>query len=687
MTYLKIALSLLFVSVLCTSGRAQSPLPQPLSEGERSSNSTHIYLLARPHGDSITLRWAPADYSTWTLLRQYGAILERKRIGTDRDFVPVGGERRIALSLEDIKAFADTTNVHVIAVAEALYGEATPGTNTGPLGTAKDIHEEQSQRLFLALINADLSAAAAEVLGWRFVDRAVDKGQTYDYRLRIPQPEAPLTTQLRTRSDANFYAGPVLGLTAREEEHKVVLRWPTTINDTSFFAYRLEVSEDGNRWNDLLTTPLVAEATDDFFEHSIKLEANYQARHYRLRGINSFAETGPPSAPVRAQGVDRTPPPKPPAIQGEDLRNGTNMLRWETRDPAPDLAGYRVLRGLSIRGKMAVVTPDVLPVSKQEWTDPAPFADRNNYYALEAIDTSGNVTRGPVNFVQRFDDTPPATPIGLTGRIDTMGRVYLMWEAGTESDLLGYRVYRSHAENREFLQITQEVQHRNFYFDSTTLETITEEILYRVVAVDKHYNPSPYSATLSLKRPDKIAPAAPSISGYSAQGESVVLHIRPSKSGDVVRQTVWRATAEGKAQPLAAIGAKDTVFVDTTTAVRTNYVYTIRAEDEVGLAGESNPLQLRSGMVSARTGVSNLARTQVPGTDKEVLRWVAPAVTVSGYQLYGGQQAGQLRPLRRLAAATTEWPLPQAAHYYALRVIYADGSRSALSEVLKPTGK
>lgn len=680
-----ILLTLLLLFVACIPqfcGMGAKVCAQNLSQPLAGKESSNLRILARPYGDSITLRWAPTNFPTWSQLRRHGVIVERRRIGGEKAFSSVPSERIIALSLADIMSFADTSNVHVVAVAEAMYGEATPGTNEGPLGRAKDINEEQTQRLFLALLNADLSAAAADVLGWRYVDRDVRPGFTYEYRLRVASPEPTYGDTLRVRSDGNFYAGPVVKVRGEAGDGKVHLHWPRTVNEVSFTAYRLEVSEDGNNWRYALDLPLLPEPTEDGFGYTIKEVPNGTPRHYRLRGINAFGETCPPSEVVVITARDQTAPPAPLSVNGDDLRDGRNRLRWTVPKEMPaDLAGYRVLRGLSLRGKLVPAHDDLLPPGTSNWVDPTPTPDRNNYYAIEAVDQAGNSSRSPVNFVQRWDDTPPAQPTGLTGRIDTTGRVFLLWDAGTEPDLLGYRVYRSHARDREFLQITNEVQHRNFFFDSTSLLVLNETVLYQIVAVDRHYNPSPYSVILELRRPDKVAPSAPSISSYAAGGNTVSLTIRPSNSGDVIRQTVWRDN-----QPIAAIGARDTSFIDTTVAVRSTYAYTVRAEDEVGLFGASHPLTVRTGIPTDRAGVIDLARTQVQseGKSKEVLRWSVPANSVTGFQVYQGPSAESLRPTRRLGSSLEEWPVPDPTQFYALRVIYGDGSRSPLSVITEP---
>ena len=56
--------------------------------------------------------------------------------------------------------------------------------------------------------------------------------------------------------------------------------------------------------------------------------------------------------------------------------------------------------------------------------------------------------------MQLYDETPPAVPVKLTGKIDSTGIVRLEWKANTKKDLGGYHVlfdlltfFRRKAEN------------------------------------------------------------------------------------------------------------------------------------------------------------------------------------------------------------------------------------------------
>ena len=82
----------------------------------------------------------------------------------------------------------------------------------------------------------------------------------------------------------------------------------------------------------------------------------------------------------------------------------------------------------------------------------------SNYFKIRAIGDN-NQTESFSILVQLYDETPPAVPVGLTGKIDSAGIVRLEWKANTEKDLGGYHVFKSTEKNSfsTFLWHTQNI--------------------------------------------------------------------------------------------------------------------------------------------------------------------------------------------------------------------------------------
>jgi hypothetical protein len=67
------------------------------------------------------------------------------------------------------------------------------------------------------------------------------------------------------------------------------------------------------------------------------------------------------------------------------------------------------------------------------------------YFALKSTDDAGNVSAisNIVRWDWVYDTSPPATPTGLTANVTMSGSVHLHWNANSEPDLGGYKIYRS----------------------------------------------------------------------------------------------------------------------------------------------------------------------------------------------------------------------------------------------------
>ncbi|MEM6876932.1 MAG: fibronectin type III domain-containing protein [Bacteroidota bacterium] len=663
-----------------------------------------IYLTARPHGDSVVLRWAPSSYIAWRKMQARGVVVQR-RIAGRGDFAPLHQERIRHYELAEFESFSDTDNPHVVAVAEALHGEAEISTNAeeGPMGQAKDRLTEQDQRYFLAVLNADLSVEAATALGWRLVDRNVQAGMIYEYRVILAPTEEVEAEELncdpiRVRSSDPYPFGPVYGLEIDEGDHQLRLRWPTGINSSRYIAYYLEISDDGTNFSREPQWPLVKVAESDYFFHELRLDENYQARYYRLRGINSFAEVSEPTEPISAQGVDKRAPSPVQAVSATDREDGSWLIEWTpAMEATPDLDGYVVTRGRSYTSEFEPIHERLIPAGTTRFVDETPLPYTPNYYQVHSVDTSGNISPGPIGLGYWNDTDPPAAPTGLSGKIDSLGNVFLIWEPGEEPDLHGYRVYVSHARDREFLQVSHDIVRQNYFFDSTRLEVLNETVYYRLVALDNNFNPSAYGEIVALQRPDKVPPTAAVFTDYSARGSQIALSWRPSSSPDLTEQSLWRQAGDSEWERVAEMGSSINSTVDSTTTPRTAYTYRIRSTDDAGLFVDSRPIQIRSGQASSRSEVISVwtclpaAGRQASAADPPcsndgdmpMLHWSIPTQASETIVYYAQGERG-MTPMRRLAAPQSSWTMlanQSPDDKWAVQVVYQDGSRSGIFEL------
>ena len=172
------------------------------------------------------------------------------------------------------------------------------------------------------------------------------------------------------------------------------------------------------------------------------------------------------------------------------------------------LTGYRVLRGEIDRASAEAAARDL---SQAKWTSPLSLlapAPENAYrdtlfefgktyvYVVRAVAVAGE---GPVEsddsepvVVTPKDTFPPATPLNVVAAVTTpvggSPAVDLSWSISLESDLAGYRVYRSDRQDGPGQLLTPELLPAPAYRDMSVEQG--HQYWYRVTAVDRAGNES-----------------------------------------------------------------------------------------------------------------------------------------------------------------------------------------------------
>ncbi len=191
--------------------------------------------------------------------------------------------------------------------------------------------------------------------------------------------------------------------------------------------------------------------------------------------------------------------------------------RMSGGDPLSAFAGYRIYRGELDPSSAEAASTDF---SKAKWKSPLALlasSEENNYhdtlfdfgktyayivrsavlvegYALESGDSIAAI-------VTPRDTFPPAAPQNLVagaiaGSLPSSVIVELSWSINLESDLAGYRVYRSEQQDTRGALITSEVLLAPAYRD-TPVEP-GHRYWYTVTAVDRAGNESEASASVTI---------------------------------------------------------------------------------------------------------------------------------------------------------------------------------------------
>lgn len=665
-----------------------------------------VQIIGQYQAGKVVLRWVPASPETWEELNEKGYVLERLQIpGTAAELAK---RRFTALTLQPIKPAPAAawekiteTNDHAAAAYMALYAERMPSLKPDLLSQIKSQADQRDNAYFVAMTAANLSAPTAELLGLRYEDENLPKGERYLYRI---YPAARLETAptlgdtamvLVTTDEAE---NPVpVGLGTTSDEKKVRLQWPYILNKANFFAYYVERADSPNGpFTRLTAAPLLRLVNDELGAEQDKqhfydsVGVNYRPFYYRLVGTTPYGTESRPSEVVMGMGRDMTPPTAPIILNAEPFEATKAKVTWKKPVRESDFRGFTVGRSPFAEGPFQPLHDKPLPPGATEFVDPNPVLGGTNFYAVTALDTAGNGSQSMSAYALFPDTFPPAAPVGLRGTVDTLGVVRLTWSPNREPDVQGYAIYWSNADDHSFIMINNGPVRDTMFTDTITLSTLTEEVFYRVAAIDNGFGFSELSGILKLKRPDRVPPSSGLISNYLASEKQVKISWVPSSSHDLASQELWRKQPGEDWKLLRKFARTDTTFTDENLRPGGEYEYALVAQDDDGLRSErSFPLGVRLPAASNLPGVDDLKLA----FDKEKktlnLSWKYADAGRYRFVIYRSTASvGGLMTYESVSGAlqfSDVW-LPETGEYgYAVRVVDEAGNESGLSKTAKTT--
>lgn len=590
-----------------------------------------IKVLSHVKDKQVLLRWAPADHTVWQLGNKYGYTVERFELNTNGALlwpVPVVLHSGIKPFSEETFEKLAAANDDASVLGELIYGHEEPVQKMGPAELLQK-QDDLNNRFGMALLVCDLSPGMARAAGLFLSDSTAKDGARYIYKISIangPQkikivPGIIVVDVVNTKP-----LQPFTDLVATFADRTVTLSWPLMLHRGIYSAYQVERYDEAQKQfksiTDLPYIPMNESASAEQASFVDSLASNTAQYQYRVRGITPFGETGPPSNIVMGTGKDNLSG-LVVITQAQSEKNKV-VIRWEFPPGFESkIGGFIVSQSVSADGPYQVVTRNALPPKTREFSDAAPV--RSNYYQVRAIDREGGeLSHSYPYFVHIEDNTPPAIPAGLAGKVDSTGLVTLTWKENTDTDLLGYRLFSADDNRQEFVEVTKQIVAKTTFHDTIAINVLNKNIFYKIVAVDLNYNTSEYSGSVKLSKPDKIKPATPVFTKTDWNKTEVVLSWINSSSQDIARHVLFRTDKEDSTRSQQLLtwpaGQPRMSYTDNTAAQGKKYRYTIQAYDSAGnfSAAISKEIVAESGL---RTAVTDLTATIDRGKKSITLRW------------------------------------------------------------------
>lgn len=668
-----------------------------IAQPEYDQKKPSVKAIARSFGDSILIRWAPDDPVLWQFGNKYGYRIVRTMVSDDNKLL-WGNQRTTIIvansvrpyPIQKIEPLAELDRYSAI-VGQAIHGEdfeVSASFEKNPAAVL-DRNKELQNRFSFALFSADQSVLAAKVHGLWYTDTEIDSKSTYLYSVfpLIPQGVFEFDTAFVVIAVKDTASLPVpYDLTASFGNKYVELSWNREYMQRYYTSYIVERSEDnGSTYKKTSESPFLNivenERESEYIYKVDSLPENNKLYLYRVRGISPFGEIGPPSEPVAGMGIS-DPGFLNPIITRNETRGPFAIIEWEIPDESLEhITGFEISKSFGSEGPFDIITPENLDKNSRTYTDHFPF--KTGFYRVASVDRKGEKHYSFPAMVLMPDSIAPATPSNFAGRVDPKGIVTLSWDACSETDLAGYRLYRSNYRSEGYVKINTEPVRLTTFTDTLSLRVLSRSVYYKLSAIDNHFNESELTDALIIARPDTIAPAAPGFSKYSVTGKGIVLWWQRSPSEDVESHTLYRQKEdESEWKKIITITDTTRFYIDTTEIEPVVYTYRIVARDSSGLESEpSKTISLKaigSQLKQQITGIRAIRESDGKAIQLQWNKQINPNCKIAIYRSVNDGPTVLYRTVSGTEKSFKDTNVNIGTTYtYMLQIISGEGKRSA----------
>jgi hypothetical protein len=619
-----------------------------------------IVVIARNYGNSIELRYFPSKPALLSKGYQLGYHVERANFQTgvaveNLSFSPIKGspfliwdEKQWEAGFKD-KNNIDSTQLKLAGFAKGLSDSSTNGkvgdVLDGGLKSIKEERDNQDMKFAFAIIAANRSKMAAQGLALRVTDTEVSSGAEYVYRVSMKEKGTNNVlalgyTRIKAGSFNPLYLKNNQLIKLVEGDKMISISFP---DSKEYYAYNIERSDNqGVTYQRITTEPALKLKAHGYtgqteYGFSDSGLVNYQKYFYRVLVSTPFADDLL-LAEFVALPRDKTPPPAPLLQTATHIKPKQVELIWEMpKEPNTDLKGFKINRSNEIKGVYSPISKSLLPITTRRYIDESFEKDGSNYYIVEAIDTAGNINQSFPLYVTLIDSTPPAIPTISFARIDSLGKITIQIKPNIEKDFMGYQLLKANAKEHNFSIVEETFKDStgtaNFTLvDSTTLNTLTKNIYYRVIAFDTHFNQSEPSKIIELTKRDTIPPVSPLIAGFHITDSTVVIEFANSSSEDASKNLLLRREKGKEKFDTIFVNNKEAIvqFTDKNITGGVQYEYAMYARDAGGLLSKSSNHIFLKTILNNRIPTPQLIGKYNQGSKQLLLDFILDGKTKNG---------------------------------------------------------
>lgn len=658
----------------------------------------------------IKVRWVSPSPEAWRSGNQNGYTVERKT--THRNGVLLGTPEVTSFNVFkelqtssfwtpyiNLPYSGNNTEADYLSVMyNTLY--VTPTTNT----------PNTEQMIWFGVMNmANMSFKTASKGGLGYTDATAKMNERYTYTVSI-KGGYPISSGFDTLAyGSRIYPKPKKPriefkeiLPKKKETDKYPQRiaqisWDIDTLKNVYHSYWVQRATNSGTFKNLRVKPFqnlqkgVKTLTYmDTVEHS---RVTYK---YRLKGLTYF-DTYDSSAVVEA--INKVPLELSPSIDSvEIIKPKSAKIYWRfpssVNNPQQDtlITGFILQRSkyadsLFVKDITVGSSGTILKSNRNVTINNINEAE---YIRIGALGVSGDTLFSYSTFIQLPDDGPPSPPknVRVSFTNGQPKRPYIQWDANTEPDLAGYKIYRKFEDRVDTIQITSKIIAALAYEDKDTLDIDFSAISYFVQAIDKKGNQSAFSLPAKLVFPDTKAPTPPVFGQYGIKDKGIELNWTNSKRDtDLAKNTLFRKDTPTASWTIVKdFLPTELTFIDKNVEYGKTYVYMLIAEDKTGLKSlPSVPLEV--GMAKSAPIPPFIVFNSSVRLERKVieLNWSYSATDLSGYEIYravGTEKLTSWLLFSEANQATIDEKIDYKQLYkYSIRAVFKDGSYSNWKDI------